>query len=83
MFTFSRDERGGQGSLCGLGAMYIALENTVSSKSELTTHDYTSMRKHLFITMNETESDVSDKELLEKYFKGKKKKNFIKTHIMT
>ena len=57
--------------------MYLALENTVSSRSELTTLDYTSMKKHIFKTMNETESDVTDKELLEKYYKGKKNNNFI------
>ena len=59
--------------------MYLALENTVSSRSELTTLDYTSMKKHIFKTMNETESDVTDKELLEKYFNGKKNNNFIQT----
>lgn len=53
--------------------MYLALESTISSKSQLTTLDYESMKKLLFKTIAEDEnSGITDKELLEKYFKGLK-----------
>ena len=38
---------GQEGGLCGLAAMYQALSSTVLTRSQLTKHDYTSMKKHL------------------------------------
>ena len=58
-------------SICGLSALYMALENTVLTKSKLATQTYPDMRKAIFDEMNITQDDSkSDKDLLKIYFSG-------------
>ena len=57
------------GSLCGIGALYTALKDTILSQSELTVQDYTSMRSKMFSEMSLAEDVfMNDDAILDKYY---------------
>ena len=56
-------------SLCGLGAMYLALENTFLSRTQLTVQNYYDMRQLIFKELElKNDEELADKDLLEHYF---------------
>jgi len=64
-----RDVSSPTGSLCGLGALYTALQDTILSQSELTAQDYTSMRSKIFSEMSLAEDVfMTDDSILDKYY---------------
>ena len=67
-----RPVAGDTGSLCGLGAYYRALEDTLLTTSQLNGFDYSSMRELISNEIGEPEDEeISDAEHLHKYFTSK------------
>ena len=63
---------GDTGSLCGLGAYYRALEDTLLTTSQLNGFDYAAMRELISNEIGEPEDEeIPDAEHLHKYFTSK------------
>ena len=64
-----RELVGPLGSLCGLGALYLALENTFLSRTEMTLQSYYTMRELIFKELEiKKDDELEDTLLLENYF---------------
>ena len=69
-----REMRSDIGSICGIIALYLALFDTILTKSQLKKMTYESMRETIFSELQmEASEDMSDRELLELHYKSESK----------
>ena len=67
-----------KGGLCGLGALYQALENTILTPSALLKHDWKSMRETIANEIGLTDiNSIYDEPMLDFYYHGKKEKMIV------
>ena len=64
-----REVSGKQGGLCGVAAIYQALEDTILTTSALARMDYDGMRELIQEELNLEKSTLADMELLDQYHK--------------